>query len=110
MKPHVKIIPKEPSKTARGIEDIIGCKWSLVVLDLVEQGINRPGVMTKSVKGLSTKVLNQRLSKMLRYKILSKKSYAEVPPRVEYFLTPYGQHFMGIIRSIQQLESQLKEK
>jgi DNA-binding HxlR family transcriptional regulator len=103
-----KIIAKEPSKTARGVEDIIGCKWSLVVLDLVGRGIDRPGVMAKSVKGLTTKVLNQRLIKMQRYGILIKKSYPVIPPKVVYSFTPYGRQFMKIVESIRKLESSEK--
>ncbi len=105
VKTNQKIIAKEPSKTARGVEDIIGCKWSLVVLDLVDRGIDRPGKMAKSVKGLTTKVLNQRLSKMQRYGILIKKSYPVIPPKVVYSFTPYGRRFMKIISSIRKLET-----
>ncbi|MCC7459737.1 MAG: helix-turn-helix transcriptional regulator [Proteobacteria bacterium] len=103
-----KIIAKEPSKTARGVEDIIGCKWSLVVLDLVDRGIDRPGIMAKSVKGLTTKVLNQRLIKMQRYGILIKKSYPVIPPKVVYSFTSYGRQFMKIVESIRKLESSEK--
>lgn len=42
-------------------DDILGCKWSLMVLQLVRQGICRPGQMERSVEGLTTKVLNERL-------------------------------------------------
>lgn len=64
------------------VEDIVGCKWSTSVLDMLDKGINRPGAMVKTVDGLTTKVLNERLKKLMKYKIIEKLEYEEVPPRV----------------------------
>lgn len=88
------------------VESIVGCKWSLQVLALVRGGINRPGAMQRSVEGLSTKVLNERLNKMLRFGILEKTVYPEVPPRVEYSLTPFGRRFVAVLDAIEQLEKE----
>ena len=46
------------------VEDIVGCKWSLAVIDLVRRGICRPGAMEHAIDGLSAKVLNERLRKL----------------------------------------------
>jgi DNA-binding HxlR family transcriptional regulator len=92
---------------ARMVEDIVGCKWSLTVLGLVRSGVNRPGAMEHAVPGLSAKVLNERLRKLQRFGILSKRSYAEVPPRVEYSLTPFGAKFVGVLDGIERLEREL---
>lgn len=86
------------------IEDIVGCKWSLTVLDLVSRGIVRPGAMQKRVAGLTTKVLNERLKKLVRFKIVHRKVFAEVPPHVEYRLTPFGQRFSAVLREIAKLD------
>ena len=91
------------------VEDIVGCKWSLCVLDLVNRGIVRPGAMQKSIRGLSTKVLNERLRKLTRFGILSRQVYAEVPPRVEYELTPFGRRFTRLLEDIDALEQSLRE-
>ena len=91
------------------VEDIVGCKWSLCVLDLVNRGIVRPGAMQKSIRGLSTKVLNERLRKLTRFGILSRQVYAEVPPRVEYELTPFGKRFTRLLEDIDALEQSLQE-
>ena len=101
-----KIVPKSPPPTARMIEDIVGCKWSLTVLDLVSQGIVRPGAMQKRVAGLTTKVLNERLKKLVRFKIVDRKVFAEVPPHVEYRLTPFGQRFGAVLREIAKLDDE----
>jgi len=89
------------------VEDIVGCKWSLCVLDLIEQGLNRPGVMQRSVAGLSAKVLNERLRKLLRYGIIERQVFAEVPPHVEYRITPFGRRFSRILAAIRELEREL---
>lgn len=92
---------------ARMVEDIIGCKWSLCVLGLIERGVTRPGAMQRSVAGLSAKVLNERLRKLLRFGIIERQVFAEVPPHVEYRLTPYGRRFTRVIAAIRELEDDL---
>ena len=101
-----KIFPKSPPAAARMVEDIVGCKWSLTVLDLVSRGIVRPGAMQKRVAGLTTKVLNERLKKLVRFKIVDRKVFAEVPPHVEYRLTPFGQRFGAVLREIAKLDDE----
>ena len=101
-----KILEKRPVKLM--VEDVIGCKWSLSVISLVRKGVNRPGAMEKSVEGLTTKVLNERLRKLMRYGILDKTIFPEVPPRVEYQLTDFGNKFVAIIDSIENLENELE--
>lgn len=90
------------------VENIIRCKWSLSVLELVKKGINRPGAMERAVEGLTTKVLNERLRKLVRFGILNKRSYPEVPPRVEYELTDFGRRFLKILDAIEELQSDVR--
>jgi DNA-binding HxlR family transcriptional regulator len=89
------------------VEDVVGCKWSLCVLQLVKRGVNRPGAMQRSYRGLTTKVLNERLKKLTRFGILSRQVYAEVPPRVEYRLTPFGRRFARLLDAVESLEDAL---
>ncbi|MGB6137995.1 MAG: winged helix-turn-helix transcriptional regulator [Shewanella sp.] len=89
------------------VETIYGCKWSLTVYQLLANNINRPGEMVKSVDGLSTKVLNQCLKKNLEFGILNKINYPEIPPRVEYEVTEFGQKFMRILDDIEKLQNEI---
>ncbi|MFN0316821.1 MAG: winged helix-turn-helix transcriptional regulator [Burkholderiales bacterium] len=89
------------------VEDIVGCKWSLAVLGLIRHGVNRPGAMEHAIEGLTAKVLNERLRKLVRYGILGKTAYAEVPPRVEYRLTDFGSRFTVILDQIEALQNEL---
>jgi DNA-binding HxlR family transcriptional regulator len=104
--------PKAAQKTEnpnvkRMVENIIRCKWSLSVLDAVRNGINRPGAMQRTIDGLTTKVMNERLRKLVRFGILRRISYPEVPPRVEYEFTDFGKKFLRLLDQIEKLENEL---
>ena len=96
-----------PPDVANILEDILGCKWSLSVLRAIKLGIHRPGELTRHIDGLTTKVLNQRLKKMVRYTILEKHSFAEIPPRVEYKLTHFGVKIGLILDDIATLQEEM---
>jgi DNA-binding HxlR family transcriptional regulator len=86
------------------IEDVVGCKWTLHILGQIRQGVVRPGAMQRSVAGLTTKVLNERLRKLVRYGLLEKQIYPERPLHVEYHLTRFGQRLNGILDQIDMLQ------
>ncbi|WP_228054119.1 helix-turn-helix domain-containing protein [Nodosilinea sp. LEGE 07298] len=98
---------RKNTSAAAMVEYIVGCKWSMQILSLIRQGIDRPGVITRSIDGLTTKVQNDCLSQMVDFGILEKKSYPEVPPRVEYKLTSLGQRFMAILDAIAELQGEI---
>lgn len=86
------------------VEHTLGCKWMIKVLYLIRTGVNRPGAMTRAVDGLSTKVLNERLSDLVNFGIVDKVSYPEIPPRVEYEFTEFGLRFVKILDTMDELE------
>jgi len=92
------------------VEDIVGCKWSMSILDMIDKGINRPGAMVREKDGLTTKVLNERLRKLQKYEILNKIEHPEVPPRVEYAYTEFGKKFLDIVQAIRKLEDDMANK
>lgn len=92
------------------VESIVGCKWSLTVLSLVRKGVRRPGEMEHAIDGLSAKVLNERLTKLVRFGILSKAVFAEVPPRVEYRMTPFGEKFSKLLDAVEKLQQSVEEQ
>lgn len=89
------------------VENIVGCKWSLHVLAQIRKGVNRPGQLVRTHDGLTTKVLNERLRKMVRYGILQRVAHPEIPPRVEYNITEFGRHFAAILDQIELLQQQI---
>lgn len=105
----MEINEKKKSETAvsRMVEDVVGCKWAMAVLASVRTGVNRPGAIERSLPGLTTKVLNERLRKLVGYGILTRDAFPEVPPRVEYQLTCFGQRFVGVLDLIDELQGEL---
>lgn len=91
------------------VETIYGCKWSLTVYQLLVNGINRPGEMVRSVEGLSTKVLNECLKRNVEFGILDKQMFNELPPRVEYQVTPFGEKFLLILDQLENLQNEIDE-
>ena len=104
-----KLFPRKlaPEKSARMVETIYGCKWSLTLYQLLALGINRPGEMVRNVEGLTTKVLNQCLKRNIDFGILKKQVYHELPPRVEYEVTPFGERFLSVLEQIEALQEDL---
>jgi len=97
-----------PEKSARMVETIYGCKWSLTVYQLLANGINRPGAMVRNVEGLTTKVLNECLRKNAEFGILERVNYNETPPRVEYKVTEFGTKFLRILDELEKLQSEIE--
>ncbi len=91
------------------VETIYGCKWSLTVYQLLAAGINRPGEMVRLVEGLTTKVLNDCLRRNLDFGILQRTAYPELPPRVEYRVTPFGEKFIRILDQLEELQTELDD-
>ncbi|MCO6557395.1 MAG: helix-turn-helix transcriptional regulator [Gilliamella sp.] len=70
---------------------LMGDKWKVLIVRDLLTGTKRFGELKKSLTGISQKVLTQHLRAMEKNGLLSRKVYAEVPPRVEYTLTEVGQ-------------------
>jgi DNA-binding HxlR family transcriptional regulator len=98
--------PEAPTAVSHMVEEVVGCKWSVTVLAMITTGVSRPGAMQRKVRGLTAKVLNERLKKLLRFGIIERQMFAEVPPRVEYRLTPFGKRFNSVIAQIATLEEE----
>lgn len=90
------------------LESILGCKWSLQVLSQVRAGVHRPGELERACAGISTKVLNERLRKLVRFRILERRGFPEIPPRVEYRFTRFGERFLALIDEVDRLQDELE--
>lgn len=93
-----------PARITALLEDVLGCKWSWSILRVIHAGIVRPGQIERAIQGLSTKVLNERLRKLVSHGILEKTEFQEKPLRVEYGFTALGEKFLSILQQIEALE------
>ena len=76
----------------------VGDKWSVyVIYQLGEVGTLRFGELKRRVEGISQRMLTVTLRSLERDGLVSRKMYPEVPPRVEYTLTPLGATLRGIV-------------
>ncbi len=80
--------------------EIIGNKWTpLIVRDLAD-GHRRFSELERSLAGISPKTLSERLKRLEEAGVIDRVCYAEVPPRVEYSLTPKGTALLPVIESM----------
>ena len=86
--------------------EIIGGKWKILILHLINNDINRFGKMTMMLKDISKQMLTTQLRELENDNIIERKIYPEIPPRVEYFLTEKGKSLMPIIQSMKDWGSQ----
>jgi DNA-binding HxlR family transcriptional regulator len=77
--------------------NIISGKWTLLLLRDLSNGINRFTTLERSLTGISPKTLSVRLKSLEEAGILTRTSYPEFPPRVEYGLTAMGQELIPLI-------------
>jgi DNA-binding HxlR family transcriptional regulator len=82
--------------------EIIGNKWTALLLKDLASGPKRFGQLQTSVEGINPRTLSQRLDELERCQILTKTSYAEVPPRTEYSLTTKGFDLVPVLRQMAQ--------
>jgi len=85
--------------------DIISGKWTLLILRDLSKGINRFSALERSLAGISPKTLSERLKGLEKAGIVTRKSYAEVPPRVEYTLTLMGWDLIPLIEHMRDYGS-----
>jgi DNA-binding HxlR family transcriptional regulator len=69
---------------------VIAGKWKPLIIYFLVQGPNRYGALKRAVRGVSDKVLIQQLKELESDGIVTRHDYQEVPPRVDYTLTPLG--------------------
>jgi DNA-binding HxlR family transcriptional regulator len=79
---------------------IIGSKWTALILRDLHDGPKRFGALEQSLVGISPRTLSQRLDDLERHNIITKKSFAEVPPRVEYTLTSKGSDLAPVLQQM----------
>lgn len=81
---------------------VLGGKWKILILWHIKNGISRFGELMKHMDGITQKMLTQDLRQLESDGIISRKVYAEIPPRVEYSLTEYGKTLDPVLEKISE--------
>src|SRR6476620_3323464 len=79
---------------------LISDKWSVLVIWALSDGTHRFGDLRRRIRGVSQKMLTQTLRGLERSQLVERTVFAEVPPRVEYKLTPLGQGLTGALSAL----------
>lgn len=101
----VKELPACPVETTL---TLIGDKWKVLILRDLLPGTKRFGELKKSIGKVSQKVLTAQLRDMEQNGLVHRKVYPEVPPRVEYSLTPLGMSLRPILDAMRNWGEEYK--
>jgi DNA-binding HxlR family transcriptional regulator len=94
---HRKRISTQPECTVERALLVIGGKWTTLILRDLLTGTKRFGQLKAGLAGIPPKTLTERLRELEDQGIVSRVQFPEIPPRVEYTLTPKGEALSGII-------------
>jgi len=92
--------PWSDSCSSRDVIGLLASKWVLLLIPLLRRGPRRNGDLMRGIAGVSQKMLTQTLRDLERHGLVARRDYLEVPPRVEYALTPLGDSLAKTIASL----------
>ncbi len=81
---------------------IVSGKWTLLIFRDLAGGTRRFNELERSLYGISPKTLSQRLRSLEKVGMIERRSYPQVPPRVEYSLTPKGGALLPVIERMRE--------
>lgn len=85
---------------SREVLAMIGDKWALLLMPKLADGPKRNGELMRALEGVSQKMLTQTLRDMERNGLVTRRDFQEVPPRVEYQLTPLGRSLGKVVAAL----------
>ena len=91
-----------PTCPAESTAKLIGGRWKIVILWYLLHGVKRFSELQRALNGVSQKVLTQQLRDMERDGIVTRTVYAQVPPKVEYSITPLGLSLKPVVEAMHQ--------
>jgi DNA-binding HxlR family transcriptional regulator len=89
---------------------VIGGKWKPVILCHLTEGTKRFGELNREMPEITQKMLTQQLRELEQDGIVHRKVYTQVPPKVEYSLTEYGQSIRELLDVMAQWGSRHLER
>ena len=87
--------------------EIVCGKWTILIIRDLAAGRSRFCELERSLQGISPRTLSLRLKALEEEGVVARKTYPEVPPRVEYVLTPKGRALLPLIEDMRALRARL---
>ncbi|QSJ14578.1 helix-turn-helix transcriptional regulator [Nostoc sp. UHCC 0702] len=81
---------------------VIGGRWKVLILRELLAGVKRFGELQRALPGITQKMLTQQLREMEEDGIVHREIYAQIPPKVEYSLTPLGSSLQPILYAMHE--------
>jgi DNA-binding HxlR family transcriptional regulator len=82
------------------IGEVLYGKWKIRLLWFINEGHKRPSELQRKIPDASRRVLNMQLKELEEHELISKVIYPQVPPKVEYSLTEFGQTLIPVIAAL----------
>lgn len=92
----------DPDCPTRIVLDRIGDKWTVLIIETLEEGPRRFNEIRLAVGGITPKVLTSTLRSLTADGLIEREAYAEVPPRVEYRLTDLGRSLLEPVATLRR--------
>ena len=80
--------------------ELIADKWAVLILYALSRGTIRHNQLHRDIEGISQKMLTKTLRRLERDGLVGREAFPEIPPRVEYSLTPLGETLIGILAEL----------
>ncbi len=86
---------------------VIGGRWKpVIIFQLLQNDFLRFGELKREIDGVTQRMLTNQLRELEKDKVVNRKVYAEVPPRVEYSLTDYGRTLEPVMLAMREWGSE----
>lgn len=80
--------------------ELIADKWAVLILYVLSRGTMRHNRLHREIEGISQKMLTKTLRRLERDGLVGREVYPEIPPKVEYSLTPLGESLISILAEL----------
>lgn len=89
---------------------MIGSKWKPIILFHISKGINRFNKLFNEIEDINRQMLSKQLKELEKSGILERTLFPEIPPRVEYTLTPLGKSLMTVVQAMNRWGQKQQEE
>jgi DNA-binding HxlR family transcriptional regulator len=83
-------------------KEVLQGKWKSTLLNLIASGVQRPSDLQRALPNATRRVLTLQLNELEHHGLLGKTIFAQLPPKVEYYLTPLGESLLPVLEVMEQ--------